>query len=320
MAAKILFIALFAFFTACTKVEPEQLPKKQFPPELLEPPISIDQLDLNQFDKEDEESEVLSPEQRDKAIQALIDTARLTYLNKKLVSAETTDRSNSFKIDALNEASKPISFDLEPLAMQILEQVKDKSLCNLNYTEDFKTKPFQQTLTTEGASCPLKLSSARQGLSKFGESQIYKMNRTGQLYVRIHPELIPNLTPPSIASIRITSEEDYASQSFKSPSDAHRSYSAQMATGDLTHSDGSLIPYQHHLKTVFEITQKQSATETQFRSAHVHQVKFVLEGKTIIFTMKKNSDESPISLQCRVNRTQLTLGECVLVFLQFAHF
>lgn len=289
----------------------------------FDPPISIEQLDLNQFDSDENQSEALTEVEEKIVFENFLETARLLYANsnvKRAMYRIADGKQPEQSILPVKEDDESTFFEEEKSAVLLLQTSLKPEICNPIMSVDSGVT----AVLTNGPSCPLIINSKVSNKYAFGKERIDYIEREGTLGLSLRPELLVGFNLKNVIAIDIKSEEKSKSQFFSSPKDGYRIFQSQAAIGSIKLADGQSLPYTHQLQSVFSTERSEDDKQYKFRLVKVIQVKTVINGKAIVLIAKssdgKKFEDSDSVYRCSINNRILSQKNCLIINSEFEHY
>lgn len=312
-------LLLFATNFGCLKKNTENYNDRR---PSFDPPIAIEQLDLNQFDVDEQQTETLSEVEEKMASEYLLESARLFYVNSNVkralyrIEEGNEPEQSTFPV---REDSESTFFEEEKSAVLLMQTSLKPEICNPQMSKESDLTG----ILTNGLSCPLMINSKVSSQFAFGKEDIFFVEKKGRLSLSLRPELLAGFNHKGVVGIEIKSEAKSITQYIESAKKGNRSFRSQTADGYIKLANGQSLPFTHQFQSVFSAEKFEDEKPYVFRIANVLQVKTVINGKTIVLTVKlsdgKKYEDSGSEFRCSLNNKLLSHKNCLKINFAFEH-
>jgi len=286
-------------------------------------------VNVNQFDDNENSTTELSTDDQTVALDALTDVGRSTYVSSKTQDAnkpqdgETNNPQPKPIIAALvaqlNENEKPQAaagqfYDSEALSQSIIQAVNQKQLCNPQFQQNASETKQDLKFTTSGPKCPMVIETiASMNNSKVEET--FDVIASGTSKFVFNEQALPALKQQDLLSgdisLKINMKIKFPTE--KSP-DMAASGSGEESGKFISRKLGEIagskkMIFATEMKGVINNGNGNQTSMPTMVARSVVQIELRAAGKRAVFTVKMDSQATE-PVKCTLNKKAISLEQC----------
>ena len=284
------------------------------------PPNGTGDVNVDQFDANENSTEPLSESDQDVAMAAMTDVGRATHVQGKTQDANTPATPGGQLIDSTNKFSllkdnqgqdqnQGSYYDQEQLSQQIIAAVNNQQKCNPTVTGNQSATGGDVKFTTSGAQCPM-IMTMQMNSSVASTGQMQDIKASGAFKFAFNEQALTKLKEQDLISGDTT-----MSVTMKSKNSEPNAAINEMGSSGTIEQSGKLVSkrlgqIEANMKMVFAFEMKAPQGQMpSFVSKSVAQIELKAVNKRAVLTVKMDSQAAE-PVKCTLNKKAIDLQLC----------